>query len=428
MRKHIYALIDCASFYVSCEKAFAAVLHTRPTVVLSNNDGCIVALDTLAKNLGLKRGQPVFKQQELLRTHDVQVFSSNYTLYQEMSARVMNVLAEFSPRLEVYSIDEGWLDLTDLAIDDLAELGHTIKSRVLQYTGIPVRVAIAPTKCLTKIACELIKTDSRYADVLDLTSFAREQLNEALSSVAIDDIWGIGSKYARFLRNYGIDTAKDVRDADERWIRKHLTVVGARIQAELRGTACIPLEIKRPPKQQIICSKSFGKQVESEEELQEAVSTYMARAAEKLREQESLCGRISVFVRTNGFDEDAPQYTNEFTLEMLYPTAFTPELIRQALAGLHAIYRPTYRYKKAGVSLSKITPLPVVQPDLFGEVSLSEHYRQDHLMAIVDALNRIFGRETLFFAAQGIARNWKMKQHRLSRHYTTRWDEVALVT
>lgn len=428
MRKHIYALIDCASFYVSCEKAFAAVVHNRPTVVLSNNDGCIVALDHLAKNLGLKRGQPIFKQQELLRKHDVQVFSSNYTLYQEMSARVMNVLADFSPRLEVYSIDEGWLDLTDLAVDDLAELGHTIKARVLQYTGIPVRVAIAPTKCLTKIACELIKTDSRYADVLNLTSFAQEQLDEALASVAIEEIWGIGPKYARFLRNYGVNTAKDVRDADERWIRKHLTVVGARIQAELRGTACIPLEIKRPPKQQIICSKSFGKEVESEEEMQEAVSTYIARAAEKLREQESLAGRISVFVRTNGFDEDAPQYTNEFTVDLLYPTAFTPELICQALAGLHAIYRPTYRYKKAGVLLSKITPLPVMQPDLFGEVSLSEHYRQDHLMAIVDALNRIFGRDTLFFAAQGIARNWKMKQLRLSSRYTTRWDELALVT
>jgi len=428
MRQRVYALIDCASFYVSCEKAFAAVLHNRPTVVLSNNDGCIVALDSLAKKIGLKRGQPVFKQQELLRKYDVQVFSSNYTLYQEMSARVMNVVAEFSPRLEVYSIDEGWLDLTDLAVDDLVELGHTIKARVLQYTGIPVRVAIAPTKCLTKIACELIKSNSQYADVLDLTSFAQEQLDKALASIAIEDIWGIGPKYARFLRNYGIDTAKDLRDTDERWIRKHLTVVGARIQTELRGTSCIPLEIKRPPKQQIICSRSFGKEVESEEELQEAVSTYIARAAEKLREQESLCGRISVFIRTNGFDDDAPQYTNEFTIDLLYPTAFTPELIKQALAGLHAMYRPGYRYKKAGVSLSKITPQPVVQPDLFGEISLSEHYRQDHLMAIVDALNRIFGRETLFFAAQGIARNWKMRQFRLSSHYTTRWDELVLVT
>ncbi|HEY6541766.1 MAG TPA: Y-family DNA polymerase, partial [Ktedonobacteraceae bacterium] len=343
-------------------------------------------------------------------------------------SRVMSVLSKFSPRMEVYSIDEAFIDLSGLASDDLTELGQTIKARVLQYTGIPVRVAIAPTKCLTKIACELLKGDSRYQDVLDLTAFTPRQLDAALAQVAIDDVWGIGPKYARFLRNYGVKTARDLRDANEYWIRKYLTIVGARIQAELRGTSCIPLEIKRPPKQQIVCARSFGKEIETEEELQEAVSTYMARAAEKLREQESLCGRISVFLRTNGFDEEAPQYTNEFTIDLLYPTAFTPELIKEALAGLHAIYRPGFRYKKAGVSLSKITPLPVIQPDLFGEVSLIEHYHQDHLMAMVDALNHIFGRDTLFFAVQGVARTWKMRQAMLSSRYTTNWDELVLVT
>lgn len=428
MRKHVYALIDCISFYVSCERAFAATLHNRPTIVLSNNDGCIVALDSLAKRLGLKRGQPVFKQQAIIRTHQVQVFSSNYTLYQEMSSRVIACLAEFTPRLEIYSIDEAWLDLSDFQIEDLEELGSTIKARVLQYTGIPVRVAIAPTKCLTKIACELLKSEPHDADVLELTSFTPEQLDTALASVSVEDIWGIGPKYARFLRNYGIQTARDLRDADEKWLRKHLTVLGARIQMELRGTSCIPLETQRPKKQQIICAKSFGKVVEREEELQEAVSTYMARAAEKLREQESLCGRITVFIRTSGFDESIPQYSNEFTLDLHYPTAFTPELIRQALSALHAIYRPGYRFQKAGVVLSKITPLPVRQPDLFGEMSLLEQYRQDRLMAIVDALNRIFGRDTLVFAVQGIRQNWKMRQHRLSSRYTTRWDELLTVT
>jgi DNA polymerase V len=196
---------------------------------------------------------------------------------------------------------------------------------------------------------------------------------------------------------------------------------------ELRGTACIPLETERPPKQQIICAKSFGKEIERVEEMKEAVSTYTARVAEKLREQESLAGRITVFLRTNGFDEKAPQYTNEFTIDLPHPTAFTPELLRQALSGLHAIYRPGYRYKKAGVVLSKITPMPVVQPDLFGEVSLVEHNRQARLMFIVDALNRIYGRDTLFFAVQGIARNWKMRQSMLSGRYTTNWNELALV-
>ena len=428
MRRHVFALVDCASFYASCERVFEAALHNKPTIVLSNNDGCIVALDGLAKKLGLKRGQPVFKHQEIIRKHDVQVFSSNYSLYQEMSARVMAVLAEFSALLEVYSIDEAFLDLSYQEIDDLTEFGRTMKDRIRQYTGIPVRVSLAPTKCLAKIACELVKSDVQYQDVLDLTGFTAEQMDEALGRVAIEDVWGIGPKYARFLSNYGITTARDLRDADERWIRKQLTVVGARIQMELRGTSCIPLEIKRAPKQNIICSKSFGKEIVSREEMAEAVSTYTARAAEKLREQDSLAARITVFLRTNAFREDAPQYSNSFTIDLPHPTAFTPELFTHTLKALRAIYKEGYSYKKAGVELSKITPMPVVQPDLFGEVSLTEHERQGRFMYIVDALNRIYGRDTLFFAVQGIARNWRMRQAMLSGRYTTHWDELALVT
>ena len=340
---------------------------------------------------------------------------------------MMNVLARFSPRLEVYSIDEAFVELSDLPIEDLTEFGRTIKARVLQYTGIPVRVAIAPTKCLTKIACELLKNDPQYGDVVDLTAFSPQQLDEALARIAIEDVWGIGPKYARFLRNYGVTTARDLRDADERWIRKHLTVVGARIQTELRGTPCIPLEINRPPRQSIICSKSFGKEIISRAAMEEAVCTYTARAAEKLREQDSVTARLTIFLRTNAFHEDAPQYSNSFTIDLPHPTAFTPELFKYALKGLHAIYEEGYSYKKAGVELSRITPLPVVQPDLFGEVSLIEHYYQSRLMAVVDALNRIFGRDTLFFAAQGITRDWRMRQTMLSPRFTTRWDEIALV-
>ena len=428
MKRHVYALVDCASFYVSCERAFSAALHNRPTIVLSNNDGCIVALDSLAKKLGLKRGQPFFKHQDVIQKHDVQVFSSNYSLYQEMSARVMNVLAGFSPRLEVYSIDEGFLDLSDLPIEDLTEFGRTIRARILQYTGIPARVALAPTKCLTKIGCERLKSEPQYGDVLDLSGFTHQQLDAALAQVAIEDVWGIGPKYARFLRNYGVMTARNLRDADERWIRKHLTVVGARIQAELRGTSCIPLEISRPPKQNIICSKSFGKEITSQEAMEEAVCTYTARAAEKLREQDSVAARITVFLRTNAFHEDAPQYSNSFTIDLPYPSAFTPELFKYALKALRAIYRDGYNYKKAGVELSRITPLPVAQPDLFGEVSLPERYYQSRLMAVVDAVNHIFGRDTLFFAAQGMTRDWHMRQTMLSQRFTTRWDELALVT
>jgi DNA polymerase V len=427
MKQKVFMLVDVAQFYVSCERVFQAALHARPTIVLSNNDGCIVALSKEARNLGLARGQPLFQCQQIIRAHHVQVYSSNYPLYQEMSARVRRVLAEFSPRLEEYSIDESWLELTDLAIDDLTEFGRTVKARVYRDTGIPVRVAIAPTKCLTKIACELLKRDERYHDVLDVTRLTDEQMKVLLERVAIEDVWGIGANYARFLRNYGITTARALRDADERWLRKYLTVVGARIQMELKSASCLPLEVKRPPKQQIICAKSFGREITSLAELEEAVATYVVRAAEKLREQDSLAGRLTVFLRTNPFDTSAPQYTNEFVIDLTYPTAFTPELLKRARVALQAMYRVGYRYKKAGVVLSRITPLPVVQPDLFGEVSLVDHYREMRLMAVVDAINRIFGRETLVFAVQGWTRSWRMRQERLSRRWLSRWEEILTI-
>lgn len=429
MRQHVFALVDCMSFYVSCERVFQAALHNKPTVVLSNNDGNIVALDALAKSLGLKRGQPFFQCQKIIHEHGVQVYSSNYSMYADMSARVMHTLAEFSPRLEVYSIDEGWLDLTGVATDDLTELGRTIQARVRQYTGIPTRVTIASSKCLTKIACELVRGDPEYGDVLDLTGFTAQQMDEALAQVAIEDVFGIGRKYARFLRNYGIATARDVRDADERWIRKHLTVVGARIQLELKGISCFPLETGRPPKQQMINAKSFGKELTSREEMEEAVADYVAHLAEKLRKQDSLASRLTVFLQTNGFDKEASQYANSFTVDLAYPTAFTPELIRQAIIGLHAIYEKGFRYKKVGIMLSRITPLPVVQPDLFSERTLTKYFREMRLMMIVDALNSdaVFGPGTLIFAAQGTARRWKMRQDHLSGHFTTRWEELLTI-
>ena len=420
-------LVDAMNFYVSCERVFQVALREKPTVVLSNNDGCLVAVSSEAKRLGLKRGQPLFQCQKIIQAHQVQVFSSNYALYQDLSMRMMGVLAQFAPRLEIYSIDEGWAELTGMEIADLTEFGHTVKARVYQYTGLPVRVAIASTKCLTKIACELLKGDERYEDVLDLTACSQAQLDQALAHVAVEEIWGIGSKYAQFLRNYGIATAKDMRDVDEHWIKRHLTVIGARIQAELKGISCFPLEEKRPPKREIICAKSFGRAITSQAELEEAISTYTARVAEKLREQDSLASQITVFARTNPFATNAPHYANSFTVDLHSPTAFTPELLKQARTALHAIYRDGYQYDKAGVTLGKITPLHLVQPDLFGEVSLSEHYHQARLMAVVDAINRIFGRGSIVFATQGRTHTWRMRQERLSQRYTTRREELLTV-
>jgi len=428
VKQHIFLLADAMQFYVSCERVFQAELHNTPTIILSNNDGCIVALSPEAKALGLKRGQPLFQVQKIIRSHNVQVFSSNYALYGSMHRRFMGVLSEACPRLEKYSIDEAWAELTDMEIPDLTEFGHEIKRKVYQYTGLPTRVAIAPTKVLTKIGCELLKQNQHYGDTLDLTTFSQKRLDNSLAQVDVEDVWGIGSRYAQLLHNYDIHTAKDLKYANERWIKKRLTVLGARIQAELQGVSCFPLEEKKPPKQEIICAKSFGRAIQSLDELLEAVATYTARVAEKLRQQDSLASQITIFVRTNPFATNAPHYANEFTIELAYPTSFTPELIKQARKALHAIYRPGLRYDKGGVILGKITPLHAMQLDLFGEVNLSEHYSQARLMAVMDLLNHIFGRDTLTFASQGIQHNWRMRQEWLSQRYTTRKEELLIVS
>ncbi len=426
MRNKVFALVDANNFYCSCERVFNASIQTKPIVVLSNNDGCVVARSNDIKKY-IKMGQPVFEIEEVLQAHDVQMFSSNYSLYADLSSRVMTVLSQFSPLQEIYSIDESFLELTSLLIDDLTEYGHTIRARVLQYTGIPVSVGIAATKCLSKIAVEIVKHDPSYDGVLDLTRLPEQEIDELLARVAIDEVWGIGSKYARFLRSFGIDTAKELKYADERWIRKYLTVTGERIVLELRGISCIPIEVEKPLKQGIMSSKTFGKDITSWDEMKEAISSYTARAAEKLREQDSLASCLTIFIRTNSFKTDIPQYSNSWTVNFPYPTAFTPDLIRYALDGLKKIFQDGFRYRKAGVYLTKITPQSALQPDLFGDCSLTELYKQARFMAIVDAINRIYGRDTLFFAIQGITQSWRMRQLKLSQRFTTQWSEILTI-
>ena len=425
MRPKVYALVDCNNFYVSCERVFHAKLYNKPVVVLSNNDGCVVARSNEAKKLGIRMGQPLFECQEIIRRHQIQVFSSNYSLYADMSRRVMHVLSQCAPALEVYSIDEAFVDITALSLADRTEWGRETRAKVLQYTGIPVSIGIGPTKTLTKIATETVKRDASYAGVLDLTGLSEPERDAYLAAIPVEDVWGIGRKYTLFLNNYGITTAKDLKQCDEKWVRRHLTVVGERTVLELRGTACLPLEPEPKSKKGIMCAKSFGKEVTCFAELEEAVATYTARAAEKLRSQETLASSLSIFVQTNQFQQ--PSYANTYAVPLSHPTAFTPELIASALTGLKAVYREGYRYKKVGVSLTKIIPEDHVQPDLFGEFSLPDYYRQARVMAIVDAVNSIYGRNTLFFAVQGITRSWKMRQSSLSPRYTTQWSEILSI-
>jgi DNA polymerase V len=427
MKRKIFALVDCNNFYVSCERVFQASLRGRPVVVLSNNDGCVVARSNESKKLGIKMGQPLFQCRDIIEKHHVQVLSSNYSLYADMSKRVMTCLARFSSALEVYSIDEAFLDLSDLPIADLTEYGRTVKEQVWQCTGIPVSVGIASSKCLTKIATEIVKTNPAYAGVLDLTALPEEEMDGMLAKVAIEDVWGIGRKYGLFLTSYGIETAKDLKDADPKWIRRYLTITGERIVLELGGTACIPIETGQMPKQGIRCAKTFGRAITKKDELTQAIATYTARAAEKLREQDSLAASLAVFITTSHFTTSSPQYTNSFALSLDYATAYTPTLIGYALKGLDAIYKDGYQYRKAGVYLSRITPLDAVQPDLFGGFSLERHMREGRLMMIADAINRIYGRDTIFFAVQGRERHWTMRQLHLTPHYTTKWSDILTI-
>jgi DNA polymerase V len=259
---------------------------------------------------------------------------------------------------------------------------------------------------------------------LDLTALSDVEADTLLSQVAIEDVWGIGRKYATFLQNHGIMTAKDLKYADEQWIRKYLTVTGHRLVLELRGISCMPLEIVRPSKKGIMCAKTFGQEIQGYTELAEAVACYIARAAEKLRSQDSQTALLTVFVRTNHFNKSIPQYENSYSIRLPFATAFTPDLIVCALKGLQAIFQEGFNYKKAGVMLSKITPLAHMQPDLFGDVSLFDSYRKAKLMAVIDAINAIYGRDSLYFAVQGSSRPWKMKQSQLSGRYTTQWSEI----
>jgi DNA polymerase V len=397
-------------------------------IVLSNNDGCAVAVSSEVKTLGIKRGTPIFQVRDLIEQHHIVLFSSNYALYADVSDRTMTVLHTFSSQVEVVSIDEAFLSLAHIEPERLHAYGHQIRATVQHDVGIPVSVGIGETKTLSKIATEIVKKHAEYQGVLVLAFRSEDEMDIFLSLIAIEDVWGIGPRYARRLREQGITTARHLKYANTRWIRKHLTVVGERTVLELRGISCIPLDTRKKPKKGILSSKTFGKPIERLDELAEAVATYTVRAAEKLRSQGSVAGYISVFIHTNQFKRDEPQYANSASRTLLFPTSFTPDLIGAALKLLKGIYKPGYKYRKAGVYLSKITPKEHIQYDLFGDFSLWQHDKQRWLMEAVDHINRLWGHDTIFFGAQGIRREWQMRQMKRSPRYTTRWDELFAVT
>jgi DNA polymerase V len=419
-----FALVDCNNFYASCERVFAPHLVGKPVVVLSNNDGCVIARSAEAKAVGVPMGEPAFKCRELFKRHGVAVFSSNYALYGDMSARVMNVLSRLSPRLEIYSIDEAFLDLTGLP-GGAAEHARRIREEVRRWTGIPVSVGLAPTKTLAKLANRAAKKDPRTGGVLD---FAAHPDSEALlESVPAGDVWGIGRRHAAMLASCGIDNARQFRDLPRPFVQKRMTVRGVHTLLELRGFSCIDLEKAPPPPKTIMFSRSFCKAATDRDTLAEAVADYVSRAAARLRAKGLVAGGVQVFVQTYADATGRPPYANLGVAAPQRLTAHTPTLINLAQAALGDIFRSGHRYKKAGVILTGLEIEAGRQLSLL-DAPAPEAKREKRLMAALDAVNAKWGRDMLVSAAGGIERPWGMRQALRSPRYTTVWDELPVVT
>ena len=351
MARDIFALVDCNSFYAACEKVFNPQLADKPVGILSNNDGIIVALSPELKQLGITRGTPGFKiDKQLIRKHNVRIFSSNYALYGDMSNRVMQILTQFTPDLELYSIDEAFLSLSGFGYLNLTDYGRKIKDTVWKWTGLPISIGIGPTKTLAKVANHFAKKHSFIENVFDITNHPDK--DKILRWVNVEHIWGVGRQYARMLRRNGIENAYQLSQAPDKWVQKKMTIVGLRMVKELRGISCIDLETDINPKKEIVSSRSFGAPVIELRDMQEATATYCIRAVEKLREEKQVASQITVFLTTNRFKNE-PQYANYATARLLLPSAYTPDFLKAVQKILKNIFRPGYKYKKSGVMISR---------------------------------------------------------------------------
>lgn len=419
----IFALVDCNNFYVSCERVFDPSLSGVPVVVLSNNDGCVIARSNEVKALGVHMGAPAFKFRELFERNRVRVFSSNYSLYGDMSARVMNCLKSLVPDMEIYSIDEAFLLLNNLPRSP-ESFARGVRKTVLKWVGIPVSIGIGPTKTLAKIANRFAKKHPEHDGVLDLTGNREREFY--LKQTSIEDIWGIGRKHSLFLRSYNIRNALDFSKQTRDWVKSRMTVAGLQTLLEVQGIPCLSLEDSCVSNKTIISSRSFGQCLSSPDHLKEALASYMVRAAEKLRSQGSVCSNIMVFVHTNRFRKDHLQYSSSLQTGLVYPTDYTPLLIRRAHELLEKIYKPGFEYKKAGVMLSGIEPGSGRRLTFFMP-SRERQAKERRLMNVMDRINSRWGRNTLKPAAMGTEREWQMQRKLLSPRYTTCWGELPVV-
>lgn len=427
----VFALIDGNSFYASCEAVFNPAIWNRPVVVLSNNDGCIVAANAMARAIGPIAFKPLYQVEKFLRQHNTAIFSSNYELYGDMSARMHTIVGSFAPNQEIYSIDESFLDFTGMS-GNLTDYAQQLKQNVKRSIGIPVAVGIGNSKTLAKAANHLAKKIRLHNGVLDLSSIPEASLNHYLQKMDVGDVWGVGRKLQPRLQALGINSAYDLKQMDRNRARRNFSILLQTTVDELNGIARIKVEEVIANKQQIISSRSFGTPVTELQAMQEAVATYTARAALKLRKQHSQCMQLGVMIATNSHKTNEPQYSNWRNITLRYPSSNSNELIHIAKDALRSIFKTEYRYKKAMVVLNDIRERAPVQSDLFDPPERDTE-RDKNLMAAFDQINRRMGSQTIHFAAEGInsfkstRKKWQMNRNRLSPRATTRWDELKRV-
>ena len=407
--KNKIALVDCNSFYVSCERLFNPSIAKKPVVVLSNNDGCVISRSAEAKILGIKMGEPYFKVEKIVKKNDVKIFSSNYSLYGDISRRVMRTLKQFSSEIEIYSIDEAFLNLSSIKHENLLEYGYQIKKTVLKWTGIPTSIGIATTKTLSKAANHIAKKD--LSGVVNLIN--KKKIEEILKQIRINDVWGVGKQLTKFYIKNGVNTAYDLRNISTNWIKKNTNVLGSRTVMELQGIPCISLDSHEKKRKNCCVSRSFGRKVTKLEELKESITTHCLNAAEKIRNDNQTTKKITVFIRTSPFQKKNHYYANAKNIDLPIRTNDSIELIKQALIGLKYIYKKGYRYQKSGIILSELKDITVYKKNLFSEI-LSEEKRTS-LMKAIDRTNFKYGRNVLSIAQAGLKKKRNIKKQHSSK-------------
>jgi DNA polymerase V len=419
------ALIDSNNFYVSAERVFQPKLRNRAGCVLSNNDGCAISRSNEAKAMGLRMGTPYFSMREQHEQGLIWWRSSNYTLYQDMMRRITAIVKDTFPDQEIYSIDECYCDLATFKYHDLEDMAIKLRAKIFQYTGVPVCIGIGATKTLSKIANKVAKKYHKDTGVFFMDS--QQKVDASLKLTEVDDVWGIGPRYAVKLIQAGVNTAYDFVQLPEAYVLKLMTIQGRRTWRELKGERCIPMEYERPDKEGISTGRSFGKMETELAPMEEALAFYVANAALKLRAQNSVCARLFVYVQTSLFAVVNQKYCAEMDIKILIPTADTAKLIKEALTGLQKIYKAGFRYQKVGVELRDLRPDTQVQASMFAPVESEKKQKLQIALKVVDQLNSSYGKDMVRYAAMGFSKKWAMRQEFLSRKYTTRIEDVIIV-